>query len=70
MGELHELVVLALSLVWFAGATPEQWVMRWVGSCVMGHAIGGVMCVKAHHMGGVMSSWVITGVGSCMESPI
>ena len=24
MGEIHELFVLALSLVWFAGATPEQ----------------------------------------------
>ena len=23
MGELHELFVLALSLVWFAGATPD-----------------------------------------------
>ena len=23
MGEIHELVVLALSLVWFAGATPD-----------------------------------------------
>ena len=23
MGEIHELFVLALSLVWFAGATPE-----------------------------------------------
>ena len=22
MGEIHELIVLALSLVWFAGATP------------------------------------------------
>ena len=25
MSELHELVVLATSLVWFAGATPEKW---------------------------------------------
>ena len=25
MGEIHELFVLALSLVWFAGATPETW---------------------------------------------
>ena len=24
MGEIHELFVLALSLVWFAGATPED----------------------------------------------
>ena len=24
MGEIHELFVVALSLVWFAGATPEQ----------------------------------------------
>ena len=24
MGEIHELLVLALSLVWFAGATPER----------------------------------------------
>ena len=24
MGEIHELFVLALSLVWFAGATPER----------------------------------------------
>ena len=24
MGEIHELFVLALSLVWFAGATPEN----------------------------------------------
>ena len=24
MGEIHELLVLALSLVWFAGATPEK----------------------------------------------
>ena len=24
MGEIHELLVLALSLVWFAGATPEN----------------------------------------------
>ena len=31
-----------------------QWVMRWVGSCMMGHAMGGVMCVKGHHMGGIM----------------
>ena len=23
MGEIHELFVLALSLVWFAGATPD-----------------------------------------------
>ena len=26
MGEIHELFVLALSLVWFAGATPNMWV--------------------------------------------
>ena len=25
MGEIHELFVLELSLVWFAGATPEFW---------------------------------------------
>ena len=25
IGEIHELFVLALSLVWFAGATPENW---------------------------------------------
>ena len=25
MGKIHELFVLALSLVWFAGATPEYW---------------------------------------------
>ena len=24
MAEIHELFVLALSLVWFAGATPDQ----------------------------------------------
>ena len=24
MGEIHELFALALSLVWFAGATPEE----------------------------------------------
>ena len=24
MGEIHELLVLALSLVWFAGATPDS----------------------------------------------
>ena len=24
MGDIHELFVLALSLVWFAGATPER----------------------------------------------
>ena len=24
MGEIHELLVLALSLVWFAGVTPEN----------------------------------------------
>ena len=24
MGEIHELFVVALSLVWFAGATPEK----------------------------------------------
>ena len=24
MGEIHELFVLALSLVWFAGATPDE----------------------------------------------
>ena len=24
MGEIHELFVLALSLVWFAGATPQR----------------------------------------------
>ena len=24
MGEIHELFVLALSLVWFAGATPDD----------------------------------------------
>ena len=24
MGEIHELFVLALSLVWFAGATPDH----------------------------------------------
>ena len=29
MGELHELFVLALSLVWFAGASPDE-------SCQMG----------------------------------
>ena len=28
MGEIHELVVLALSLVWFAGATPENKKLR------------------------------------------
>ena len=39
-----------------------QWVMRWVGSCMMGHAMGEVMCVKGHRMGGVMCSWVITWV--------
>ena len=25
MGEIHELFVLALSLVWFAGATPDTY---------------------------------------------
>ena len=30
MGEIHELFVLALSLVWFAGATPES------GACFYG----------------------------------
>ena len=25
MSEIHELFVLALSLVWFAGATPDSW---------------------------------------------
>ena len=25
MGEIHELFVLALFLVWFAGATPEKY---------------------------------------------
>ena len=41
--------------------------------CVKGHAMGGVMCVKGHNMGGVMCSvcsWAITWVGSCMGSPI
>ena len=29
MGEIHdELFVLALSLVWFAGATPELWLLK------------------------------------------
>ena len=28
MGEIHELFVLALSLVWFAGATPDNHVMQ------------------------------------------
>ena len=28
MGEIHELFVLALSLVWFAGATPERRLLR------------------------------------------
>ena len=37
---------------------------------MMGHAMGGVMCVKGHHMGWVICSWVITRVGSCMGSPI
>ena len=37
---------------------------------MMGHAMGGVMCVKGHHMGGFMCSWVIIRVGSCMGSPI
>ena len=37
---------------------------------MMGHAMGGVMCVKGHHMGGVICSWVSTWVGSCMGSPI
>ena len=32
--------------------------------CVKGHHMGGVMCVKGHHMGGVMCLWVITWVGS------
>ena len=26
MGEIHELFVLGLVLVWFAGATPDWWV--------------------------------------------
>ena len=30
MGEIHELFVLALSLVWFAGATPECTTRAWV----------------------------------------
>ena len=28
MGEIHELFVLALSLVWFVGATPDFWVRK------------------------------------------
>ena len=28
MGEIHELFVLALSLVWFAGATPDFFASR------------------------------------------
>ena len=30
MGEIHELFVLALSLVWFAGATPEIMLFSYV----------------------------------------
>ena len=37
---------------------------------MLGHAMGGVMCVKGHHMGGIMCSWVITWMGSCMGSLI
>ena len=32
MGEIHELFVLALSLVWFAGATPDFWERQGVWS--------------------------------------
>ena len=32
MGEIHEVFVLALSLVWFAGATPDMSVQDWLGS--------------------------------------
>ena len=35
MGEIHELFVLALSLVWFAGATPE--VLHFSGPMKSGH---------------------------------
>ena len=31
MGEIHELFVLALSLVWFAGATPEKKMFMFLG---------------------------------------
>ena len=31
MGEIHELFVLALSLVWFAGATPDFWALNFKG---------------------------------------
>ena len=34
MGEIHELFVLALSLVWFAGATPE-WGRTWKGQIIL-----------------------------------
>ena len=37
MGEIHELFVLALSLVWFAGATPESW--RRVGKGLAGFLV-------------------------------
>ena len=36
---------------------------------MMGHAMGGVMCVKGHHMGGVMCSWVITWWGRVWGHP-
>ena len=39
MGEIHELFILALSLVWFAGATPER--MGGVGSVVVGFRVFG-----------------------------
>ena len=32
MGDIHELFVLALSLVWFAGATPENGCTNFMGA--------------------------------------
>ena len=49
MGEIHELFVLALSLVWFAGATPEATprvenpqIFRWKMPCAVFRSGSGV----------------------------
>ena len=36
---------------------------------MIGHAMGGVMCVKGHHIDGVKCSWVIHGWGRVWGHP-
>ena len=57
MGEIHELFVLAISLVWFAGATPDRGVSETFFPCLC--ACAGLLCLSQAFEGRASSRNVV-----------